>query len=45
MPMGFSECFAPGQSIVLAKPFIAEELLARVQVHLQLRRHIVLWKS
>jgi two-component system cell cycle response regulator len=32
--------FQAGASDYLVKPFIAEELLARVQVHLQLRRHM-----
>jgi len=32
--------FRAGASDYLVKPFIAEELLARVQVHLQLRRHM-----
>ncbi len=32
--------FRAGASDYLMKPFIAEELLARVQVHLQLRRHM-----
>jgi two-component system cell cycle response regulator len=32
--------FRAGATDYLMKPFIAEELLARVQVHLQLRRHV-----
>jgi two-component system cell cycle response regulator len=32
--------FRAGATDYLVKPFIAEELLARVQVHLQLRRHV-----
>jgi two-component system cell cycle response regulator len=32
--------FRAGATDYLVKPFIAEELLARVQVHLQLRRHM-----
>jgi len=32
--------FRAGASDYLTKPFIAEELLARVQVHLHLRRHL-----
>jgi two-component system, cell cycle response regulator len=32
--------FRAGATDYLVKPFIAEELLARVQVHLQLQRHI-----
>jgi two-component system cell cycle response regulator len=32
--------FRAGATDYLVKPFIAEELLARMQVHLQLRRHV-----
>jgi len=34
------QMFRAGATDYLVKPFIAEELLARVQVHLQLRRHV-----
>ena len=37
---GILRMFRAGATDYLSKPFIAEELLARVQVHLQLRRHI-----
>ncbi len=37
---GVLQMFRAGATDYLVKPFIAEELLARVQVHLQLRRHV-----
>ncbi|MDD2463089.1 MAG: diguanylate cyclase [Desulfobulbus sp.] len=39
-PQAVLRMFRAGASDYLVKPFIAEELLARVQVHLQLRRHM-----
>lgn len=39
-PHAVLRMFRAGASDYLVKPFIAEELLARVQVHLQLRRHM-----
>lgn len=35
------QMFAAGCTDYLVKPFLAEELLARAQVHLQLRRHLL----
>lgn len=37
---GVLKMFRAGATDYLVKPFIAEELLARVQVHLQLRQHV-----
>lgn len=39
-PRAVLQMFRAGASDYLVKPFIAEELLARVQVHLNLRRHM-----
>ncbi|MGE4559404.1 MAG: diguanylate cyclase [Desulfobulbus sp.] len=39
-PQAVLRMFRAGASDYLVKPFIAEELLARIQVHLQLRRHM-----